>query len=307
MAAERLVFSTRSYAYLADGLCAEGPFRRGEVRIRSFPDAEHHLLVATAVDRREVVLVGGTVSDADTLELFDLACGLVAQGAENLTLAIPYFGCSTMERASQAGEVVTAKTRARLFSAVPRARAGNRVILLDTHTEGLPHYFEGDLTAVHLAADPVILRAARKSNLADFILACADVGRAKRVQTLANALGVPAGFVFKRRVDPERTELIALSAEVEGKPVVLYDDMIRTGSSLLNAARAYRQAGASSVTAVATHGVLPGRALRRLRESGLLQGIVCTDSHPRAVELSDGFLTIESVAPLLAGALGCGG
>jgi ribose-phosphate pyrophosphokinase len=300
---ERVVLSTRSYGYLADHLAAAAGLTRGAVRSRFFPDGERHLVVATPVAGREVVMVGGTVSDADTLELFDLACGVVALGAESLVLVIPYFGYSTMERVTQDGEVVTAKTRARLLSAIPRARAGNRVILLDAHSEGLPHYFEEGLSPVHLRADPVILQAARRKGLADYVLACADAGRAKRVQSLANALGVPAGFVFKKRVDPETTELIAMSADVEGKPVILYDDMIRTGSSLRNAARAYLRAGAASVTALATHGVLPGDSLHRLRESGLLQGIVCTDSHPRAVALADAFLSVESIAPLLTEAL----
>jgi ribose-phosphate pyrophosphokinase len=303
MPRERVVFSTRSYGYLADGLAAAAGLPRGAVSCRFFPDGERHLVVATPVARREVVIVGGTVSDADTLEVFDLACGVVALGAESLLLVIPYFGYSTMERVTQDGEVVTAKTRARLLSAIPRARTGNRVILLDAHSEGLPHYFEGGLTSLHLRADPVILRAARKIGIANSVLACADAGRAKRVQSLANALGVPAGFVFKKRLDAETTELIAMSADVEGKPVILYDDMIRTGSSLRNAAAAYLRAGAASVTALATHGVLPGDALQRLRESGLLQGVVCTDSHPRAVARADAFLSVEPIAPLLAEAL----
>jgi ribose-phosphate pyrophosphokinase len=268
--------------------------------VRRFPDGERALRIATEVDHRDVALVGGTISDEDTLEVFDLASGLVHYGAASLTLVLPYFGYSTMERATKPGDVVTAKTRARLLSAIPAARSGNRAMLLDVHSEGLPYYFEGSLSPVHLPADPVILRAARMQGETDFVLACADAGRAKRVQKLANTLGVPAGFVFKRRLDGERTELIALSAQVEGRPVILYDDMIRTGSSLLNAVRAYKDAGAAGITAVATHGLFPGDSLQRLRASGLLAGIVCTDSHPRAVELADGFLRVESIAGLLA-------
>jgi len=295
-----LVFGTSSYGYLARELVRRGGFETGEVEIQPFPDGERALRLRSDVDERDVALVGGTISDADTLEIFDLACGLVHYGAKSLTLVLPYFGYSTMERAARPGEVVTAKTRARLLSAIPCARSGNRAVLLDVHSEGLPYYFEGSLAPIHLPADPVILRAARKQGETDFLLACADAGRAKRVQKLANALGVPAGFVFKRRLDGERTELTALSAQVEGRPVILYDDMIRTGSSLLGAARAYKEAGAAGITAVATHGVFPGDALARLRDSGLLAGIVCTDSHPRAVELADRFLRVESIAGLLA-------
>jgi ribose-phosphate pyrophosphokinase len=97
------------------------------------------------------------------------------------------------------------------------------------------------------------------------------------------------------------TEVSALAAEVRGRRVVIYDDMIRTGESLIGAARAFLDVGATSTAAVATHGVLPGDSLRRIRESGLFTEIVCTDSHPRAVELADepGFKVV-SIAALLA-------
>jgi ribose-phosphate pyrophosphokinase len=90
-----------------------------------------------------------------------------------------------------------------------------------------------------------------------------------------------------------------VSAQVAGKRVVIYDDMIRSGSSLLGAAQAYREAGAVAIDAVATHGLFPGDSLARLERSGLLGRIVVTDSHPRAVALRSGFLEVDSTAPLL--------
>src|SRR5262249_38194283 len=154
-------------------------------------------------------------------------------GARRLTLVVPYFGYSTMERAVTAGEVVTAKTRALLLSSIPPAPSGNSALLLDLHSEGLPFYFEGGLVPIHIYATPVVLDAARRLGGEDFVLACVDAGRAKWVQSLANDLGVPASFVFKRRLDAATTEVTAVSAHVRGKPVVIYDDMIRTGGSLL--------------------------------------------------------------------------
>jgi hypothetical protein len=95
----------------------------------------------------------------------------------------------------------------------------------------------------------------------------------------------------------------AVSAQVQGQRVVIYDDMIRSGSSLLNAAEAYRKSGAQEISVVVTHGVFPGDALARLQSSGLLSTVVCTDSHPRALELEGDFLRVRSVAPVLAGFL----
>jgi ribose-phosphate pyrophosphokinase len=177
------------------------------------------------------------------------------------------------------------------------------VLLLDLHSEGLPYYFENGVIPVHVYSKRVVLEIMRRLGGADFVVGCVDAGRAKWVQSLADEAGVPASFVFKRRLAADRTEVTAVSAHVQGRTVVIYDDMIRTGGSLLAAAAAYRQAGAAEVAVVATHGLFPGDSLARLQGSGLLSALVTTDSHPRAVALADGFLTLVSVAPLLGEAL----
>lgn len=299
-----LVFSTRSYDYMASRLCAEGDFEEGGVESCIFPDGERYQRLLSNPDARRVVLIGGTISDSDTLEMYDLACAIAKLGAYSLTMVIPYFGYSTMERAEKPLEVVTAKSRARLLSSIPPAGMANRVIMVDLHTPGLPHYFEGCVQTRHLYAKPVVLKAARELGGQDFVLACTDSGRAKWVESLANDLGVSAAFILKRRLDGERVEIAEVQAEVEGKRVVIYDDMIRTGGSLLQAAKAYRDAGAADVSAITTHGVLPNGALQKLRESGLLTRVIATDTHPRAVELADGeFLELASIADLLLGCL----
>ncbi len=303
---EPLVFSTNSYSNLSGKICAVGGFERGRLEREVFPDGERYLRILDNVDYRDVILVGGTISDTDTLEIYDLASALVKYGAQCLTLVIPYYGYSTMERAVKHGEIVMAKTRARLLSAIPPAKFGNRIVLADLHADGLPEYFEGEVTTVHLHARDFVKRAAAQLSDGDFVLGCTDAGRAKWVQSLAQDLGVSASFVLKRRVDGGNTELVAVSAHVEGKDVIIYDDMIRTGGSLLTAARAYRDAGARMMAAIATHGVLPGNSLEQLEHSGLFTRIICSDSHPRAELLAGSFLHVESIADLLAGYLRTG-
>ena len=151
-----LVFSIAEYGAFADDLCAHIGGERGAVERYSFPDGERYQRLKSHVDDRDAVLVGGTISDSATLALYDLAWAIVRYGARRLTVVVPYFGYSTMERAVHPGEVVAAKTRARLLSSIPSASHGNRVLLLDLHSEGLPHYFEGDLTARHVYAKPAI-------------------------------------------------------------------------------------------------------------------------------------------------------
>ncbi len=300
-----IVLSTQRYAYLADALCACTPgARRGRIEVKQFADGERYQRLVDEVSRQDVVLVGGTIGDSDTLELYDVACAVAKYQAHTLTLVVPYYGYATMERAVKAGEVVTAKTRARLLSTIPLAGSGNRVLLVDLHTDGVTYYFEGELRATHVYAKSVIVRLARELGGDRFVMACTDAGRAKWVESLANELAVPASFVFKRRIDDRTTEVAAVSAQVEGLRVVIYDDMIRTGSSLIKAAEAYRAAGAKDVVAIATHGVFPEDALVRIEQSGVISRIAVTDTHPRAVELRSDFLRVESVAPVIAEHLG---
>jgi ribose-phosphate pyrophosphokinase len=294
-----VIVSIESYDYFADELAAQIECERGRIERDTFPDGERHLRVLSEVNDRDVVLAGGTVSDAATLELYDLANAVVENGAATLTLIVPWFGYSTAERAGAPGEAVMAKTRARLLSSIPPAKLGNSILLLDLHSDGIPHYFEGPIHPVHVSAKPLIEQLARELGGDAFVVGSTDAGRAKWVESLAYDLGLPAAFVYKKRLSPTSTAVSAVTMSFRGETVVIYDDMIRSGSSILNAARAYRDAGAGRIVALATHGVFPGDALSRLVDSGLFSHIACTDSHVNARRLAaSGKLMVKSVAPL---------
>ncbi len=296
-----IVFSTQNYQYLKEEILQNtAHFEQGEIEIKTFPDGEHYYRILSEVEYKEVALIGGTISDKDTLELYDIACGLVEGGARKLNIVIPFYGYSTMERAVKKGEIVTAKTRARLLSAVPQAYFGNRVIFIDLHSEGIPHYLEGGIRAIHLYAKPIISIIATKLAGENFVLASTDAGRAKWVESLANDIGVEAAFVYKRRMSGSSTKVTGVNAEVKGKIVVIYDDMIRTGGSLLQAARAYKEAGAEKIYVLATHGIFPEGAINKLKISSLIERIVVTNTHPNALTQQSDFLEVVSVAHLIS-------
>ena len=292
-----LILSIEAYHYFAAELASRLGSETGTIERDTFPDGERHLRVLGDVNDRDVVLVGGTVSDSATLELYDLANAVVENGAATLTLIVPWFGYSTAERAAAPGEAVMAKTRARLLSSIPPAKLGNSVLLLDLHSDGIPHYFEGPIHPVHVSAKPLIEELARELGGGSFVVGSTDAGRAKWVESLAYDLGLPAAFVYKKRLSPTSTAVSAVTMSFSGETVVIYDDMIRSGSSILNAARAYRDAGAGRIVAIATHGVFPGDALPRLVDSGLFSHIACTDSHVNARALASDKLFVKSVAP----------
>ena len=176
---KKILFTIQSYQYLAEELLQGEEFEEGIIERSYFSDGELYQRIITQVEGREVVLLGGTANESATMELFDLASALVGYGAESLSLVVPYFGYSTMERAVKQGDIVTAKSRARLLSAIPQSHHGNRIYLFDLHTEGIPHYFEQNLLPVHVYCKEIVIEACRELAGDDFILASTDAGRAK--------------------------------------------------------------------------------------------------------------------------------
>lgn len=338
-----LLFWTSSYGYLGEAMLMSGLFSAGLLargvgdkgqpleEDKPFPDGERYHRLMSDVDYRQVVLLGGTIDDRETLELYDIANLLVEMGAAELKIVIPYFGYSTMERATKEGEAVKAKYRTRLLSAIPKARLGNCIYLMDLHSIGTQHYFEGSTHTRHVYANSIVIdsvkqmlleraginlenapvseQAVQEALAQPFVFASTDVGRSAWVDSLTRqmekmGLNASAAFIIKRRISGDSSSVRDISASVEGAFVIIYDDMVRTGGSLIKAAKAYRQRGAVDVAAILTHCLLPGDSKEKLRDSRALSQIAVTDSHPRAVLLSadqsDRFLVVNSVANLLA-------
>ncbi|MBX3228027.1 MAG: ribose-phosphate pyrophosphokinase [Labilithrix sp.] len=283
----RLLFTIPSYAYLEPSFLAAGDFEHGDLERKTFPDGERYLRILSDLFQRDVVLLGGTPTDADWLDVFDLACGIARGGARSLWIVMPYYGYSTMERAVKPGEVVVAKARARLLSAIPAPEGGTHLFLFDLHTDGIEFYLDDRILTRHVYGAPIITaKIADRMMGRPFVLGACDAGRAKWVQSLARDLNVEPAFVYKRRDDAGGMAVTGINADVKGKEVVVYDDMIRTGSSLVQAGKAYLAAGASKVHAIASHLVLPGDALANIRASGVFESIMGTDSHPGSQKLA---------------------
>lgn len=254
-----------------------------EVERRHFPDGESYLRYRIddpfELLGKDVIVVGATDSTASLDELYRLGFAATQNGARSLLLAVPYFGYSTMERAVHPGEQVAAKSIARQLSALPQAARGTWILMCDLHTPGLVHYFEGTAIPLEIFAMPRLIEAVQRLGLPNLTMASTDMGRAKQVERYANQLQAPVALIHKRRLSGSKTQIGAVLGDVTGRDVVIYDDMIRTGGSLVQAAEAYTSAGAASVTAVTTHLVLPPGTVERL-EASPLQRVIGTDTHP---------------------------
>lgn len=298
-----ILFTTTSYRYFSPLIAALYSIEHGEVDRKTFPDGEFYTRIQSDVENADIILIGGTISDVDTLELYDLANGLIQMGVHSLKIVIPYFGYATMERAVKTGEVVKAKNRALLFSSLPKASVGHEIFLLDLHAEGIPYYFEKDIRCHHIYCKALIISACRELCSATFVLASTDAGRAKWVESLANDMHVRSAFVYKQRLSGESTQITGVNADVKGQNVIIYDDMIRTGGSLMQAASAYADAGAARVFAICTHGLFTNDALEKIRQQGIIQQVICMNTHPNSILFESEYLVVKSVAPLIFDAI----
>lgn len=277
------VMSTEGSAYMADRIAAQLDDNRLTTDRRVFGDGERYYRIEiddpSELVNQNVVFVASTHDDNATHEIYRVGCALAAYRTRRRIFVIPFFGYSTMERAVHVGEVVTAKTQARLFSSIPNTNMGNTFLLLDTHSPGLVHYFEGDCLRDDLHAEPHLVAAITELGLTNFMFASADLGRPRMVQRLATRFGTGIALISKTR-SFEETAIFAVIGDVAGKTVVIYDDMTRSGKSLVDAANAYLARGATAVYAVLSHFALNNPSVVEVLANSPIERVITTNSHP---------------------------
>lgn len=299
------ILSSDRYDYLKQRvLSCHSFFQNVDVEHLTFPDKENYWRIEnpTTILGKPAVYICGTTDDSAIFDAYNMCCTLVREGCSELHLVLPYFGYSTMERAVKDGEAVTAKNIARLFSSIPTSAQGNHIYMLDLHSVGTQYYFETNIHPVHLSSWQVIKNII--INLGkDTVLAAPDMGRAKWVQKMGIELCMNTAYIMKKRISGSQTEVIALNADVKGKNVVIFDDMIRSGSSIIKAAEGYKNIGAEKISVVCVHGVFVPNAIEQLKSCGLIDKIYCTNSHSRTTQIQDNFIQIYDISQVISDAL----
>lgn len=305
-----ILFTTEGYAHVEDQLSQNKLVANkvdfGKLERKTFPDGERYTRILDDVNKRDVIIFGATHTDTALMEIIELGSACVKYGASSLKVIIPYFGYSTMERAVKSGEVVGAKIRARMLSTIPQASMGNKIYLLDLHSEGIPYYFENNTTVFHTYAKSAIIEMIKNNTPKDceIVLGSTDAGRAKWVESLAKEMNIQPAFVYKQRTSGTQTSVTGINADVKDKHVVIYDDMIRSGGSIIQAAEAYRNAGAKSISLVTTHGLFcsqgktPAQVIKNIMDKTQATSLCLTDSHVNSVNLIMDNVSIYNITNL---------
>ena len=269
-----MVFSGTATRYLAERICQSLGCPLGKLQITKFSDGEFAVSYEESIRGRDIFLVQSTFPNSDNLmELLLMIDAAKRASARTINAVIPYFGWARQDRKDKPRVSIGAKLVADLLSV-----AGvNRVITMDLHADQIQGFF--DVPVDHLYASGVIMPYLKNLNLEDLVVASPDVGGSKRANTYAKYLGCPLVLCNKTRARANVVATMQIIGEVEGKNVVIIDDMVDTAGTITKAADLMMASGAKSVRACASHCVMSGPASERVQESALTE-IVFTDSIP---------------------------
>jgi ribose-phosphate pyrophosphokinase len=268
-----MVFSGTNSRYLAEKICASLGCTLGNMNITHFADGEFAVSYEESIRGSNVFLVQSTYPNSDNLmELLLMIDAAKRASAKNVVAVIPYFG-SRQDRKDKPRVSIGAKLVADLLSV-----AGiDRLITMDLHADQIQGFF--NIPVDHLYASAVFLPYIQSLNLENLVIATPDVGGSKRASTFSKYLGVPLVLCNKSRVKANEVATMQIIGDVEGKNVVLIDDIVDTAGTITKAANIMLEAGAQSVRAIASHCVMSDPASTRVQDSALTE-MVFTDSIP---------------------------
>jgi ribose-phosphate pyrophosphokinase len=295
------IFSGRANRPLAERIANCLGDTLGNARLENFPDGETSVRIEEDVRGRDVFVIQPTCPpvNENLMELLIILDALKRASAARVTAVLPYYGYARQDRKDVGRVPISAKLVADLLEAA----GANRIIAMDLHAPQLQGFF--DIPVDHLVAAPVICDFVRSLDIPprDFVVLSPDEGSIKKALNYQKRLGGALSIVDKRRSSATETKQANLiGASLEGKTVIMFDDMASTAGTLIGAANTARQQGAKDVYACVTHGVLCGSAISRLRDSPL-KFLVVTDTIPLPPEKQLANIKVLSVAPLLADAI----
>lgn len=289
------IFAGNSNKSLAAEIARLMNHELGDSEIKAFSDGEIAVSLNETVRGREIFVIQSTSAPVNNnlMELLIVIDALKRASAGKINAVIPYYGYARQDRKAKAREPITAKLVANLIVSA----GADRVITMDLHAAQIQGYF--DIPLDHLQGHPVIADYFKKQNLDDLVIVAPDVGAVKRARNVAALLDAPIAIVDKRRPKPNVSEVVNVIGDIEGKNVVLVDDMIDTAGTITNSADAMIKMGAKKVYAAATHGVLSGPAIERIQNSSIEKMILLNTIEIPEEKKIDKIETI-SVAPLFA-------
>ncbi len=293
------VFSGNAHPELAKNICKYLKVKLSDALVKRFSEGEIRVKINENVRGKDVFIVQPTSPppNDNLMELLIMIDALKRASAQRITAVVPYFGYARQDRKDQPRVPITAKLVANLLTIA----GANRILTMDLHAGQIQGFF--DIPVDHLFAVGIFVDYFSKSKYKNLVVVSPDVGSIKMARAYAKRLSGGLAIIDKRRISPDKAEVMHILGEVEGKDALIVDDLIATGSSLIEAAETLKKAKARSIQAAISHGVLSGPAIERIDKCKALERLFITDSialddskkHPRIKVLSVANLLGEAI------------
>ena len=296
---ELKIFSGNANLALAQEISAYLGQKLGEAAVSSFSDGEIRVMIDESVRGADVFVVQSCCQPVNDslMELLIIIDALKRSSANRITAVIPYFGYARQDRKDQPRVPITAKLVADLITTA----GADRVLTMDLHAGQIQGFF--NVPVDHLYALPVLLDYITKKKINGLVVVSPDAGGVERARAFAKRLQANLAIIDKRREGPNQTQIMNIIGDVQGKSVLLLDDMIDTAGTIVQGAQACADQGAREILTACTHAVLSGSALDRLQASCISQVVITNTIPLRGKERVCPKLLQLSVAPLLGEAI----
>ena len=292
------IFSGSSNPELTREICEYLQIEQGKLTLKRFSDGEIRFQILENVRGADVFVVQPSCPPVNEsiMELLIMIDAFKRASARRITAVMPYYGYARQDRKDRPRVPISAKVLGELLTAV----GVNRLLTMDLHAGQIQGFF--NIPVDHLFSAPVILDYFESVNLPNVTIVSPDAGGVERARFFAKQLKTDLAIIDKRRVDANEAEIMNIIGDIQGKDVVIVDDMVDTAGTLVKAAQALRDQGAEKIFAAITHPVLSGPAISRL-ESSVLEKVIVTNSIKIGPEKQIEQLEILSVAALMGEAI----
>lgn len=294
------VFAGNSVIDLAQEIAEKIGIPIGAANVGVFSDGEISVNINEVVRGSDVFIIQSTCPPVNNnlMELLVMIDALKRASAGRITAVMPYFGYARQDRKAKARDPITAKLVANILTVA----GADRILTMDLHAAQLQGFF--DIPLDHLLGVPVLAQHFKEkfTSYEDIVVVSPDVGSVTRSRKLATRLDVPLAIIDKRRPKANECEIMNIIGDVRDKKVILVDDLIDTGGTIVNAANALAEIGATEVYACCTHGVLSGPAISRIEKSSIKE-LVTLNTMPLDDEKRISKIKTLSVASVFAEAI----
>jgi ribose-phosphate pyrophosphokinase len=292
------VFAGNASKDLAVKICEKLNVGLCDAVVGTFSDGEITVNINETVRGADVFVVQSTCAPVNNnlMELLIMIDALKRASAGRITAVIPYYGYARQDRKAKARDPITAKLVADLITSA----GADRVLTMDLHAAQIQGYF--NIPVDHLIGVPILAQYFKGLDLKDLVVVSPDLGSVTRARNFANLLDAPIAIIDKRRPKANVSEVMNIIGDIEGKNVILVDDMIDTAGTITQGAKALKDFGAKEVYACCTHPVLSGPAIERI-ENSVIKELVVLDTISLTEEKKSKNIKTLSVAPILGEAI----